>query len=281
MTIDVVLGSDPGVSARALASRQNGARSRGPKTAAGKARSARNALKHGLCARKLLVLPEEDAAAFQALEVALLEELAPVGALQAVLAARVVSAAWRLMRADRLEAEVLEFRRSHEGGLGLALMRDGNGTRSFDTVMRYRGAATAELMRALKTLQALQAEARAEAGLPAAPARQRRATTTLARPNEPEQPRRVNGATPNRAAETRQHAPDRKPAAEPGPLASAAKAGAPKSRADLRSPRRSPDLSATHAAPAPLASPRVGTKRTQQSVSNQGLDPRVAGRSAA
>jgi hypothetical protein len=50
------------LSARALASRQNGARSRGPRTAAGKARSAQNALKHGLCAKKLLVLREEDPA---------------------------------------------------------------------------------------------------------------------------------------------------------------------------------------------------------------------------
>jgi hypothetical protein len=55
MTIDVVLGPDPGLSPRALASRTNGARSRGPKSAAGKARSARNALKHGLCAKKLLI----------------------------------------------------------------------------------------------------------------------------------------------------------------------------------------------------------------------------------
>jgi hypothetical protein len=54
----------PTVSARALASRRNGARSRGPKTAAGKARSSRNALKHGLCAQKILVLAEEDVAAF-------------------------------------------------------------------------------------------------------------------------------------------------------------------------------------------------------------------------
>jgi hypothetical protein len=89
------------ISARALASRKNGARSRGPKTAAGKARSSRNALKHGLCAQKVLVLAEEDAAAFCTLETALFEELAPAGPLQTVLAQRVVSAAWRLLRADR------------------------------------------------------------------------------------------------------------------------------------------------------------------------------------
>ena len=91
-------------SARAAASRKNGARSRGPKTPEGKARSSQNALKHGLRAQKYVVLPEEDGAEFAEFEAALMEELAPVGALQAVLARRVAVAAWRLARADRLAA---------------------------------------------------------------------------------------------------------------------------------------------------------------------------------
>jgi hypothetical protein len=40
---------------------------------------------------------------------------------------------------------------------GVALIRDGNATRSLDTLMRYRNAAMAEFTRALRTLQALQA----------------------------------------------------------------------------------------------------------------------------
>lgn len=79
--------------ARAAASRRNGAKSRGPKTAAGRARVARNAIKHGLCARRLVLLVDEDAAAFGAFEAALHEELAPEGALQADLVARIVVAA--------------------------------------------------------------------------------------------------------------------------------------------------------------------------------------------
>jgi hypothetical protein len=79
-------------SARAAASRKNGAKSRGPKTPEGKARSAQNALKHGLRAQKYVVLPDEDAAAFEALEAALMEELAPEGALH--LAAR-SAGVWR------------------------------------------------------------------------------------------------------------------------------------------------------------------------------------------
>jgi hypothetical protein len=187
--------------ARAAASRKNGAKSSGPRTEEGKSRSAQNALKHGLRAQKYLVLPEEDGAEFAALEAALLEELAPVGALQTVLARRVAVAAWRLARADRLEIEVFEERGYANASPGLALMRDGNGTRSFETLLRYRGAAMAEFWRALKTLKALQAEQAREAGQaladgpalatpslerhPKAPPA-RPALAHRARPNEPE-----------------------------------------------------------------------------------------------
>ena len=148
----------PVSNARAEASRRNGAKSRGPKTPEGRARSAQNALKHGMRAQKHLVLPDEDGAEFAALEAALVAELLPVGALQTVLARRVAVAAWRLARADRIEIELFEERRVASGGLGLALIRDGNGARSFETLLRYRGAAMAEFWRALRTLKALQAE---------------------------------------------------------------------------------------------------------------------------
>jgi hypothetical protein len=179
--------------ARAEASRKNGARSRGPKTEEGKARSAQNALKHGMRAQKHLVLPEEDAAEFAALEATLVEELAPVGALQTVLARRVAVAAWRLARADRIETELFQERRGPTGGLGLALIRDGNGTRSFETLLRYRGAAMAEFWRALRTLKALQAEQAAiavhevvPAPLPSVRPTARPPLADPARPNEPE-----------------------------------------------------------------------------------------------
>jgi hypothetical protein len=156
--------------ARAAASRRNGAKSKGPKTAEGKARSAQNALKHGLRAQKHIVLPGESAAEYQRLEAALLEELAPDGALQTVLARRVVAAAWRLERAERIETEIFAWNQLGGGrSLGRALIRDCNGARAFDTLLRYRGGTLAEFWRALRTLKALQAEAaapQAEMGAP-------------------------------------------------------------------------------------------------------------------
>jgi len=79
-------------SARAAASRANGAKSKGPRTAEGKARASRNALRHGMCAKKFLLLPDDSRAEFAALESALLEELRPEGPLQTLLARRLIAA---------------------------------------------------------------------------------------------------------------------------------------------------------------------------------------------
>ena len=277
------MSTDSMLSARALASRMNGARSHGPRTAAGKAKSVRNALKHGLCAKKLLIVPEEDAAAFEALQAQLLAELAPVGALQAVLAERIVSAAWRLRRADRLEAEVLAFRRDPHGDLGLALMRDGNGTRSFETVMRYRNAALGEFLRAQKTLQARQAEARAVAGEPAAaPARaragrpaRRRARPWVVRPTDADRERQSDASSARPVIASRQTAPTHKPA-----TANASRTAGTDDRVDRRVPDRpGHDAGAEHRALLP-SSP-AGTKQTREIVPDQGVDARTGQRSAA
>jgi hypothetical protein len=186
--------------ARAEASRKNGARSRGPKTSEGKARAAQNALKHGMRALKYVVLPDESAAEFHEFEEAMVDELAPVGAVQAVLARGVAVAAWRLARADRMEVELFEERRWEDAGVGMALIRDGNGTRSFETLLRYRSAATAEFMRSLRTLKALQAEQAREQAAGAQPVelppRQPRAPARLA-PRAAAHPKAAHPCAPN------------------------------------------------------------------------------------
>ena len=153
-----------------------------------------------------------------ALEAALVAELAPVGALQTVLARRVAVAAWRLARADRIEAELFEERRVASGGLGLALIRDGNGARSFETLLRYRGAAMAEFWRALRTLKALQAEqARSRPTPPwrrtrSGPRRGRRSPDVSYRTN-PSAPPAPAGIPAGRAARVRRPARARGPVA--------------------------------------------------------------------
>ena len=165
-------------------------------------------------ALQYVVLPDEDAAEFQRLEAALLDELAPEGACSRC--ARVAVAAWRLARADRMEVELFEERRWEDAG-ALALIRDGNGTRSFETLLRYRSAAMAEFWRALKTLKALQAEhadvsssRRAPARAGASPAARRAGAQRPTQRRTAGTPRRTN---PRAAAGTKRHPRPGRPAA--------------------------------------------------------------------
>lgn len=150
---------------RAEASRRNGARSRGPVSAAGRERSAGNALKHGLRSSTVRLLGTENEAEFLALAAALHAELAPEGTLQEHLVGQIVLAIWRGRRSDRIETELFNFYLEKDRPLepvpdfGLLVIRDRNGARALDALLRYRGSVQTELFRALAALKALQAEA--------------------------------------------------------------------------------------------------------------------------
>ena len=88
------------------ANRENARKSTGPKTEAGKAASSANALRHGLTAEILVLLPDEDGDAFERLRESVIAELAAAGALQEVLAERAAVLLWRLDRVARMEAEL-------------------------------------------------------------------------------------------------------------------------------------------------------------------------------
>ena len=93
--------------AQSAASRQNGARSGGPATDAGKARAALNGVRHGLTARTFFLLPDEDPAEFQRHEAMWLAVWSPRDLHEHEAAATAIRAMWREIRADRLEAQVL------------------------------------------------------------------------------------------------------------------------------------------------------------------------------
>ena len=68
-----------------------------------RARVASNALKHGLTGKQI-VLPGEDPAEFDSFRSDLIVDLAPQGALEEILAEKIVADVWRLRRVPQLEA---------------------------------------------------------------------------------------------------------------------------------------------------------------------------------
>jgi hypothetical protein len=85
--------------------RDNAAQSTGPRTAVGKGRSSRNALRHGLRS-EAPVLVGESAEEWERHYTGTVQALAPVGALETELAGRVALSLWRLRRAAAYEAAV-------------------------------------------------------------------------------------------------------------------------------------------------------------------------------
>jgi hypothetical protein len=90
---------------KSQSARANGAKSHGPSTEAGRARSSQNALKHGFSAQTL-VLPSEDPAEFQQLLTAYLDDFHPNGPAELDLVHQMVAAKWRLDRLAIVETQL-------------------------------------------------------------------------------------------------------------------------------------------------------------------------------
>lgn len=149
----------PGLSPQKLAAnRRNATRSTGPRTPGGKAVVAKNAIRHGLTARDV-VSADESQGAFKSFAAALVEQLAPVGAVESMLAERVTHCAWRLRRAVRLEAMALaspsQFRIDDGEPELFAAFQRWQGL--VEVVGRYERTHEAAMLRALHELQRLQA----------------------------------------------------------------------------------------------------------------------------
>jgi hypothetical protein len=89
------------------ANRRNSQKSTGPRSAEGKSVVAKNAVKHGLFALETLIKGEnkED---FDLFHEQILAELNPAGAVETMLAERIVSLGWRLMRIVRIQDQVFD-----------------------------------------------------------------------------------------------------------------------------------------------------------------------------
>lgn len=95
---------------QAAANKANAKKSTGPKTAAGKATVAGNAISHGILSKRLL-LEGESPDDFQALQDDLRQALMPMGALELVLVEKVAVAIWKQKRLVAAETAMLELGR--------------------------------------------------------------------------------------------------------------------------------------------------------------------------
>jgi hypothetical protein len=91
---------------RGVVSRKNAAKSTGPRTVAGKARSRLNATKHGLRSPRA-VLPGESEGQWEAFRSGVVASLSPSGRLEEELAGRAALCLWRLRRVAAFEAGVI------------------------------------------------------------------------------------------------------------------------------------------------------------------------------
>lgn len=149
--------------AQIAANRRNAAKSTGPKTSEGKAATAQNAVTHGLTAKNFITF-EEHKNEFAAFAAAMQADLAPGDSYEAALAERIILCAWRLRRAGRMEAALVNSHAAtkpwvHGTGLSLVLHRSAAG---LATLSRYEMALDRAMQRAAMMLERAQARRRGE-----------------------------------------------------------------------------------------------------------------------
>ena len=148
------------------ANRSNAEKSTGPRTPEGKEKACQNAVKHGLFAREG-VIRGEDEGEFEMHQERLLDQLNPVGALEEILAERIVDLSWRLKRAvqDQTEAFVALYDRQTAGAeepqepaeragmIGRMILEDFSQDAVLERLLRYERRIESSLYRTLNELR--------------------------------------------------------------------------------------------------------------------------------
>ncbi len=143
------------------ANQANAQLSTGPKTPEGKARAARNSLKHGLSAREIVVRAE-DQAAFDELHAAYLGELLPSGILETEMFNSIVHSAWNLRRIRTLEADLFD----RTDPLAIDPIEDDQNEAKLARLSRYYKRFENTLLRCTRELRTLQTNRAARANSP-------------------------------------------------------------------------------------------------------------------
>ena len=177
--------------AQTSANRANSQKSTGPRTSEGKAAVSQNAVKHGLFA-DATVVNGENQGDYDLHRDGFLAEMRPVGVMESMLAERIVSLAWRLRRAERMQNQAIDemikglkpsplqlhlrsttpafLRASEEDihipepkfALGRVAKRDWANNRVLDRMMLYERRIESSLYRTMTKLKTLQIMRRIE-----------------------------------------------------------------------------------------------------------------------
>ena len=152
-----------------LANRRNAVSSAGPRTPSGMKNSSMNALKHGMCAKNILII-EESAKEFEKFQQGIHDDLKPSGALEKALVRRIIAALWRLQRTDRAEAGIFNVQLLHihhdetdrldmliSHRMGMVFTNDIYKSNAMDKIRRYQTSLERGMYRALAELRTLQA----------------------------------------------------------------------------------------------------------------------------
>jgi hypothetical protein len=167
---------------RSDTARANGAKSRGPKSAATREISSRNSLRHGLTSRHILVLQCEKPEEFQQLVDYYHDAYQPVGPVQHDLVREMIAAAWRLDRIRSVETVLLDAEISRRRAevdrefvepdahvhIALSFRALADDSSSLALISRYESRYTRQHDRARRALQELQSAPTRK--LPPAPA---------------------------------------------------------------------------------------------------------------
>jgi hypothetical protein len=176
----------PASASRLAANRANAQKSTGPRTEEGKAASRKNALRHGLTA-KTVVLEIEDPAEYEAFRTRVIAAFAPAPGVEQHLAEELADALWRLKRAQRIETAAFDHyldtlkreiypddaaaREALESEIGLGIVIGEEYAEPFRKLFRYVGASERYYLRLQAQLLKLQAERRRNGFVSSAPVR--------------------------------------------------------------------------------------------------------------
>jgi hypothetical protein len=118
--------------AQLTANRENSRLSTGPRTQEGLAASKLNAIKHGLTSSQA-VIHGEDPDAYADLRAELIETWDPDNEIEAILVEQLALATWKLQRADRIEANLV----NQLGGLEACFLDD-KAIKKYNNFQRHR-----------------------------------------------------------------------------------------------------------------------------------------------